>query len=158
MMPQPIPPEPIGKMISILQDFLAANGDLSMDGSLDFTDAVVRGTEKEKGDEPPMAIITRNAVSDFPFGAGSGRMGVADYLFIVRCYGRKKITGEREAARLAGLVRAAFHNHLPVVMGTVAMHRIRVLSTGAPLRDPDEDTPFVPVSIGLYASAVAAAS
>ena len=158
MMELPLPPDPIGKLIIIVRDFLEDHGDLTDSGSLDFSEAVVRGTQKEEGDEPPMVIIGRNTISDFPFGAGSGRMGIADHLFIARCFGRKLVSGEREAARLAGLVRAALHNHAPTVMGNVAIYRIRVLSTGAPLRDPDEDTPFVPVSIGLYAASLEAAS
>lgn len=154
----PLPPDPLGKVIIIVQEFLADNGDLTDSGSLDFTEAVVRGTEIEKGDAPPYVLIGRMPVSEFPFGAGSGRMGVADHTFSVRCYGRKKISGEREAARLAGLVRAVLHNHLPVVMGTVAIHRIRVPSTGAPLRDPDLDFPYVPMTVGLYASSLEVAS
>ena len=151
----PVPPEPIGKVITLVQDFLAIDGQVP---EFDLRDAVVRGTDPEKGDEPPLVIVSRNAISDFPFGAGSGRMGLADYTYTVRCYGEKEIWGERQAAKLAGLVRAALHNHLPVVMGTVGIHRIRVLSTGSPLRDPEMDWPFVPLSVGLYASAVAAAS
>lgn len=154
----PLPPDPLGKVIIIVEDYLADHGDLTSSGSLDFTDTKVRGTEKEEGDAAPFVIISRNAISDFPFGAGSGRMGLADHTFTVRCYGRKRVSGEREAARLAGLVRAALHNHAPTVMGTVAIHRIRVLGTGAPLRDPIEDLPYVPISIGLYAGAVAQAS
>lgn len=151
----PIPPEPLGKLITMTQDILADHGVLA---EFDFTDAPVRGGEKHKGDVPPMIIVDQNSISDFPFGAGSGRLGVADYTFTMRCYGRKAISGEREAGRLAGLVRAGFHNHLPVVMGTVGIYRIRVLSVGPPLTDPDEETPFVPLSIGLYAATVAAAS
>lgn len=154
----PLPPDPIGKVITLIQEFLADRGDLTDSGSLDFTEAPVRGTEKEEGDVPPYIIIDRNSISDFPFGAGSGRMGVADHIFTVRVYGRKRVTGEREAARLAGLVRAALHNHAPTVMGSVAIYRIRVLSTGGPLRDPDEQTPYVPMTIGLYAASLEAAS
>lgn len=154
----PIPPDPEGKVIILIEAFLASEGDLTDSGSLDFTDVKVRGEEKVQGDEPPFIIITRSAISDFPFGAGTGRLGVADHTFTVRCYGRKKVSGEREAARLAGLVRAALHNHPPVVMGNIGIHRIRVLSTGAPLTDPVEQIPYVPVSVGLYASALAVAS
>jgi hypothetical protein len=151
----PIPPEPMGKLITMTQDILTMHGVLA---EFDFSDAPVRGGEKHKGDEPPMIVVDQNSISDFPFGEGTGRLGVADYTFTMRCYGRKAISGEREALRLAGLVRAGLHNHPPVVMGTVGIYRIRVLSSGQPLRDPDEDTPFVPVSIGLYAATVAAAS
>jgi len=154
----PLPPDPIGKVIILVREFLDDRGDLTDSGSLDFSEAPVRGTEKDKGDEPPFVVIDRNTISDFPFGAGSGRMGIADFVFTVRCYGRKVVSGEREASRLAGLVRAALHNHAPVVMGTVAIHRIRVLGTGAPLRDPVEDIPYVPISVGLYASSLEAAS
>lgn len=151
----PIPPEPIGNLITITRDFIEANG---VSPEFDFSDVPIRGSEKQKGDVPPYIIVAHNAISDFPFGDGSGRMGVADYTFGVRCYGRKAISGVREATRLAALVRAALHNHPPVVMGTVAIHRIRVLSVGAPLTDPIEDTPFVPMSVGLYASSLEAAS
>lgn len=151
----PIPPEPLGKLITLTQDILADHGSLA---EFDFTDSPVRGGEKHAGDEPPMVIIDVNSASDFPFGIGSGRLGLADYVFTMRCYGRKAISGEREALRLAGVVRAGLHNHPPVVMGTVGIYRIRVLSVGAPLRDQIEETPFVPLSIGLYAATVAAAS
>lgn len=158
MSDEPLVVDPLGKVIIIVREFLAANGDLTDSGSLDFTDTTIRGTESEAGDSPPYIVIARGAVSEFPFGAGTGRMGLADHTLTVRCYGRKMVSGEREAARLAGLVRRALHNHPSVVMGNVAIHRIRVLSTGAPLRDPIEDIPYVPMSVGLYASALAVAS
>jgi hypothetical protein len=154
----PLVVDPIGKVIILMREFLEANGDLTDSGSLDFTDTVIRGTEKEKDDEPPFIVVDRGPVSDFPFGEGSGRMGLADHSFIVRVYGRKRVSGEREAARLANLIRQALHNHPPIVMGNVAIHRIRVLSTGPPLTDPVEDIPYVPMNIGLYASALAVAS
>lgn len=154
----PLPPDPLGKLIILVQEYIEDFGDLTDSGSLDFTDAPVRGTESEKDDQPPMIIIARGPVSDFPFGQGSGRMGLADHTFLVRCYGRKKVSGEREAARLAGLVRAAVHNHPPTVMAAVGIYRIRVLGTGAPLRDPVEQWPFVPMNIGLYAASLEVAS
>lgn len=158
MIDLPVPPDPLGKLIILVRDFLDDRGDLTDSGSLDFTDVPVRGTEKEDGDEPPFIILARAPISDFPFGAGSGRLGLADHTFIARCYGRKEMSGEREAARLAGLVRLALHNHPPTVMGTVAIYRIRVLGTGQPLRDPVEDIPYVPMTIGLYAASLEAAS
>lgn len=158
MSDEPLVTDPLPKAIIIVRDFLEANGDLTSEGSLDFSATTIRGTESKDTDEPPLIISTRGPISDFPFGPGSGRVGLADHTISARCYGRKKVSGEREATRLAGLVRRALHNHPPVVMGTVAIHRIRVLSTGTPLRDPDLEWPFVPMNIGLYAAALAVPS
>jgi hypothetical protein len=154
----PLPPDPLGKVIILIREFIAERGDLTDSGSLDFTDVVIRDAESEKGDEPPYVLIGRMPISPFPFGAGSGRMGVADHTFSVRCYGRLKASGEREAAKLSGLVFAALHNRRGLVMGSVAIHRIRVLSTGPVLRDPVMKFPYVPMTVGLYASSLEVAS
>lgn len=152
----PLVVDPLGKLIVILRTFLAANGDLRSDGSLDFRATEIRGTELEEGDEPPCIILGRGPISDYPFGPGTGRVGLADHTISARCYGRSVVSGEREAARLAGLVRQAFHNYGPDHTGNVAIFKMRVLSTGTPLRDPDTKWPFVPMNIGLYAAALAA--
>jgi hypothetical protein len=150
-----IPPEPIGPAITILQTFLAAHGQTA---EFDFRSIPVRGTERKKEDDPPLVVVQRYITSDFPFGEGSGRAGVADYSYVMQCYGRKAISGGREASVLAGLVRAAFHNHPPVVIGTVGIHRARIISTGQPLEDPISNEPFISVIVGLYASSLEVAS
>lgn len=154
----PVPPDVVGKTITLIQQILADHGDRRGFGSIDFSGATVRGDEGKKGDDPPMVIVSTPLVSDIPFGLGSGRTGLADYILTARLYGRKVITGSREATVLASVVRAGLHNHPPVVMGTVGIHRIRIISTGQVLRDPDTDEPFVPMTIGLYASSLEAAS
>lgn len=152
------PPETVGKAITILSTWLAAYGQMD---EFDFRSAVVRGDEKEGGDNPdrpPFAIIAQQSVSDFPFGDGSGRVGLADYTLAVRCYGERKKTGARQARAFARQVRQAFHNRPPEILATVGLHRTRVISTGPVLSDPVEDIPYVPVIIGLYASSLEAAS
>ncbi len=155
---QPVPPDIVGKVITLIRAILTAHGDRRAQGSLDFRAVAVRGDEKDKGDETPYVIVNQPIISDFPFGDGSGRIGVADYVVTVRLYGRKMISGAREAGALASLVRAGLQNHPPAVMGTAGIHRVRIISTGATLTDPDTDEPYVPMIVGLYASSLEGAS
>lgn len=108
---------------------------------------------------PPGIIFERMPENDFPFGPGSGRIGVKTVTYAIKCSARRGREGDIEATHLANVVAHFLHLRGPrtraVAGGKVGIYISRVMNRTQVLEDPVSKDPYVVVNASVEAAAQA---
>lgn len=109
----------------------------------------------------PCVQVIDEVSTAWPFGVGSGRMGMQRWMGVCRCWGTSPTptdaTGAVTARQLAGAVLAALHNHRPTTVGDRYVARVYAPDITGVVRDPDTRRPWYDVRVEAIAAAQAVA-
>ena len=129
--------DPLGTVLVVIRD--------------DATVASLVGSKVSTvAEDPPAVRLRAMPRSLFPFGPGSGHLGMQLWRGIAQCYGPDTNQGEMLASQLAGAVADALNHQR--VNGTTFIWRTYVPEIGEVLRDPDSLWPYSTVRIEAYAA------
>jgi len=121
----------------------------------DVVAALVGDRVSANAEQPPSVRLRAMPTSRYPFGPGSGHLGLQRVEYVAQCYAEPTPTGEMEARALAGAVSDAIHNRRDITNGTGFILKAYAPDISEILRDPDTRWVYHQVRIEAIAAAQA---